>query len=338
MISFLFQTALADTCSSYGGPETIGEVSGSVIDEASGLAASRTRDGVFFTHGDTGDASILVAFTADGLEDEHTVVDAANDDWEDLVAAPCPDEGDCLYIGDIGDNDEDRADITVYVVREPRAGDARIRTIAQYVAVYPDGPRNAETLLMQPCSGRLHVVTKSSDGFSTVYRFPAAPEGTVTLEEVAHVQLEGPTAESAEATGGVWDDDGDRVAIRTSDRVFEWVTDPDQPNNHWQDAPLVIVGAAEIQGEGLTYGLDGNLYGTGEGSPIPLTRYTCEDLGPVDAADCVFPQTGRKCGCSTNGAVGGWWIAGLLVVAARRTTTRQRRTVTGSSGAMSDSS
>ena len=60
LISFWFQTALADTCSSYEAPETIGEVSGSVIDEASGLAASRTRDGVFFTHGDAADPTMLV--------------------------------------------------------------------------------------------------------------------------------------------------------------------------------------------------------------------------------------------------------------------------------------
>ena len=32
----------------------------------------------------------------------------------------------------------------VYVVREPQGDDDRVRAIERYVAVYPDGPHNAE--------------------------------------------------------------------------------------------------------------------------------------------------------------------------------------------------
>jgi hypothetical protein len=263
---------------------------------------------VFFTHGDRGGEPVLVSFDAAGrLLDEHRVTNAENIDWEDISAAPCPDEGWCLYIGDIGDNDAVRESISVWVVREPEEGDRKIRAIEQYVGVFPDGPHDAEALMVQPCSGRIHLVTKDKDGASVVYRFPPLPEGASDLERVAQLQLDGPTAESREVTGGAWDDDGDRVALRTADRVFEWRSDPERPNAHWTVPPLEIVGAGEALGlgEGLTYGPvddgDTDLYGVGEGSPIPLSRYACEGHAPAAAdAVCEFPQTGRSCGCATG--------------------------------------
>ncbi|MEQ1506946.1 MAG: hypothetical protein ABMB14_32260 [Myxococcota bacterium] len=322
LVSGVLSAAYAGTCGVYSGPELVAEVSGSSVEEASGLAVSRTRDGVFFTHGDHGDEPVIVAFDRTGaLIGEHTVVDAENRDWEDIAAAPCPDEGDCLYIGDIGDNEGDHPSITVYVVREPREGDDRIRTIASYVGSYPDGAQDAEALMVQPCTGRIHLVTKADDGLSTVYRFPLFPEDPVVLEEVAKVEFLGPTPASREVTGGAWDDDGQRLALRTTDRVYEWATDPAQPNAHWLDAPTELAGAGEAQGEAIAYGPDGNLYSTGEGATIPLTEYTCDDLGSSDVP-CEFPQTGRSCGCAIGvgsaAEFGGWlWVA-MAAVALRR--------------------
>ena len=309
-------TARADTCDAYGEAERAAEVGGSTVDEASGLAVSHVRDGVFFTHGDRGADPIVASFDRTGrLLDEHVVEDAPNRDWEDLASAPCPDEGWCLYIGDIGDNDAERSEIAVYVIREPEPGETNVKTIAQYEAVYPSGPRDAEAMMVHPCTGRIHIVTKATDGNAEVYRFPVAPEGVVTLEQVASLQLQGPVEGSRAATGGAWDDDGDRVAVRTNDRIFEWRTDPDRPNAHWTSPPLELVGTTEAQGEGIAYGPGGDLYTVGEGAPIPLTRYACESTAPGEGV-CEFPQTGRRCGCAAPGPSGGAGLSGGLVVAA----------------------
>jgi hypothetical protein len=313
--------ARADTCEAYDPPTPLAEVGDSSVSEASGLAASVLRAGVFFTHGDRGGDPVLVSFDADGqLLDEHLVVNADNEDWEDVAAAPCPDEGQCLYVGDIGDNDGSRANVTVYVVREPEPGDARIRAVERYVAVYPDGPVDAETLLVHPCSGRISLITKASDGSSRVYQFPPLAEidGTVTLQEVAQLTLAGPTAESRAATGGAFDRDGDRVVVRTTDRIFEWTVDPGEPDAHWSDAPTELVGTTERNGEGVTFADDGDLYTVGEGSPIPLSRAPCTALvPPADGAVCDFPQTGRKCGCASAsparlGTAGGLALLGFV--------------------------
>ncbi|MCB9684362.1 MAG: hypothetical protein H6735_04890 [Alphaproteobacteria bacterium] len=219
---------------------------------------------------------ILAVDRAGNVIDEHLLTDGTNEDWEDIAAAPCPDEGDCLYIGDIGDNDATRTNITVYVVREPVEGDDRIKSIRRYVGVYPDGPVDAETLMVHPCTGRIHVVTKADDGISTIFRFPFDPDGTTVLEQVDKVAIDAPTLDGRQITGGDWDPDGERVALRGSDRIFEWTTDPDRPNGHWNDPPTVLVGTTEVQGEGLAYGLDGEIVTVGEGPHpdvhLPLRR------------------------------------------------------------------
>ncbi|MCA9493247.1 MAG: hypothetical protein KC621_25120 [Myxococcales bacterium] len=313
--------AAAGTCASQQPTEPLATVSGAPFAEASGVAVSRTRDGVLFLHGDKGNDPVILAVDRQGnILDEHLVTDATNEDWEDIAAAPCPDEGDCLYIGDIGDNDGTRPNVTVYVVREPAEGDDRIRSIRRYVAVYPEAPVDAETLMVHPCTGRIHVVTKADDGISTIFRLPFDPEGTTTFEQVDKVAIDAPTLEGRQITAGDWDPDGERVALRGSDRIFEWLTDPDQPNGHWNESPTVLVGTTEVQGEGLGYGLDGEIVTVGEGSPIPMSIARCDEVTPLQGT-CEFPQTGRRCGCASGlegSALGLPWVLGALALRRRR--------------------
>jgi MYXO-CTERM domain-containing protein len=308
--------AWADTCPDYGEAVVTGSVDLAGLEESSGVAASRVRPGVFYTHVDGGEPR-LFAFRADGTALQTLAVTGAEvEDWEDLAAAPCPDKGDCLYIGDIGDNAAARASITVYVVREPDEGDDKAPVRERYTAVYPDGPADAEAMWVHPCTGRIHVVTKADDGLSTVYRFPVPGElgrDTVTLEQVARVQVDGPTAEARRVTGGDVDLDGDRVVLRTPTQVLEWVADPERPNAHWSEAPRVLAAASVSQGEGVAFTLEGGLITTAEGRPMEVATFDCAPVAADHA--CDFPQQG--CGCSHGGGAG-WWLLGLAGVLIRR--------------------
>ncbi len=309
MFAFAFDAAAA-TCGDWAPSEPLAEVRGAPFTEASGIAASRVRDGVFFLHGDNGDEPVLAAVDRRGaVLDLHRVVDAENEDWEDVAAAPCPDDGDCLYVGDIGDNDGTRVNVSVYVVREPEAGDDKVKSIRRYVGVYPDGPHDAEALLVDPCSGRVHVVTK--DDPALVFAFPFDPGDTVTLEPVAELILPGPTRDSRQPTGAAFDVDGDRFVLRGSDRLYLFTMDPDVRESSWALPPEVLVGTDEVQGEGVTFGPAGDLFTAGEGDPTPLSVTTCADPGPAEQV-CEFPQTGRTCGCATGGSGQvGWFLVAL---------------------------
>lgn len=287
--------ALADTCAAWALPDAPFESTRVFAAESSGVAASRLRPGVFYTLEDHDRPSVVYAFSEDGTSlGEHDVRGALNEDWEDLAAAPCPDEGDCLYIGDIGDNDGLRDHIRVYIVREPTGEGEPAKQIRTLKAVYPDGPRDAETLLVHPCTGDVYVVTKDSEPHATVYRFPEdAHKGVATLAPVATLTLDGTAV-----TGGAFDAEGDSAVLRTEGSIWEWTNvDRLAPDAHWGSAPMRI-DAPLTNAEAVTYTLDGDLISTNEDFPMMIATVRCDDLIDVDGA-CDFPYA-PLCGCATS--------------------------------------
>ena len=96
-------------------------------------------------------------------------------DWEDIAI-----RGRTLYVGDIGDNLAQRPDIAVYRFAEPAPGATARAT--RIVLRYPDGPHDAEALLVDPRNGTLVIVTKDFGGRSGVYiAAEAAPAQAATL-------------------------------------------------------------------------------------------------------------------------------------------------------------
>ena len=58
-----------------------------------------------------------------------------------------------------GDNNRGRAQIRIYRIPEPQPLDATTGPAESWVGVYPDGPHDAEALLVST-AGQLYVVTK----------------------------------------------------------------------------------------------------------------------------------------------------------------------------------
>ena len=182
--------------------------------ESSGLAQSRRTPSLFWTHNDAGNEPVLLAVDARGtLAGRVRVNGAAMEDWEDLAAAPCG-EADCLYIGDIGDNDAARGSITVYRIEEPAPDAATSAPATAMRGRYADGARDAEALFV--VGGRVHVVTKGRTGPIELYRFPSAADGgaTVTLERVREL-MPAPRSSADRVTAAAASPDGRWVAVRT---------------------------------------------------------------------------------------------------------------------------
>jgi hypothetical protein len=81
-----------------------------------------------------------------------------------------------LFVGDIGDNQGVWPSVAVYRVAEPaRLRDATVRA-ERYRLRYPDGPRDAEALLVDPRGNRLYVASKD-EARGSLYQAPAALRG-----------------------------------------------------------------------------------------------------------------------------------------------------------------
>jgi len=141
------------------------------IDEASGLVVSTLHPGVDYTHNDSGDGPRLFAVGRDGrTRAVLTLRGAPARDWEAI--SPGRAGTHAIWIGDIGDNLASWPSIRVYRIDEPRT--LRTKNVAwtQYDLRFPDGSHDAESLLVDPRTGRLFIASKKVEG-AALYEAPA---------------------------------------------------------------------------------------------------------------------------------------------------------------------
>lgn len=233
------------------------------VRETSGLAQSRREPGIFWTHNDAGNGPELFGLDTAGQVVRRLTLDGVEAvDWEDIESGGC-EGGDCLFVGDIGDNDADRERITIYRIAEPEAGGAAGEPITLH-ARYPDGPRDAESLFRLP-DGDIYLVTKGREGPIELYRFPAPQQAgaTATLERVRELFPQ-PQQEDDRVTAATASADGKWVGIRSYRNLYLYRAE--QLTGAGAAEPLVVdLGPMrQAQGESVVIGADGVLWLTSE--------------------------------------------------------------------------
>lgn len=284
-----------------------------VLEESSGVAVSRAHRGVLWTHNDSGGAPELFAVDADGrLLGRVNVTGATNFDWEDLALGPCP-EGTCVYVGDFGDNDAVRDEVSLYRVPEPSPEAAASARAARFDFRYPDGPRDAESLFVLP-DGEVYVLTKGRAEPISLYRFPQPLRAgrVVVLEHVRDLSS-GAVARADQVTGADASPDGRWIAVRTYAELLLYPTDALLRGRDPQPVRVDLTPLAEPQGEGVGFGAEGAvvLSSEGGGSDLPgqLAVLSCaevigadeEDAAPT-AAPATSPSAGSPSGSDPRGA------------------------------------
>ncbi len=164
-------------CPAWQPPALRGRVEDEALREVSGLAASRMHQGILWALQDSGgeDRNVLWALHHDGRVAGKLTVDAPNQDWEALAVGPCS-TGWCLFVGDIGDNTASRPSVAVMRIPEPVVLAAQMRVTPEVLpARYPDGPQDAEALVVTP-AGEVVVLTKRSDGTARIMLLDASAQ------------------------------------------------------------------------------------------------------------------------------------------------------------------
>jgi hypothetical protein len=243
------------------------------VRESSGLARSARDPNLFWTHNDAGHGPELFAVNETGkLMQRVRVTGAESVDWEDIEAAPCGHEN-CLYIGDIGDNDARRDRVTVYRVVEPAAGASETAPAEAWHARYPDGPRDAEALFVD-ASGAVYIVTKGRRGAISLYRWPmaSAPGQTVVLERVRDLFPE-PEHNDDRVTAATATPNGRWVGIRTYRTLYLYPAA--QLLGAGDPAPVTVdlTHLAQAQGESLVLADDGSAWLSSEAEKSGQPRW-----------------------------------------------------------------
>ncbi len=245
--------------------ETVVQLAPGVSDEASGVAVSTRTPGAYFLIDDATGTSEVVAVDAAGKLLGRIEVDGMSSDNAEALSSgrcgatplPGPPADTCLYVGDIGDNAERRDDIAVYRMVEPdvRAPDAGRVPADEWRYTYPDGPHNAESMMIDT-DGSIVIVTKPARAGSLPHRvYRGAPGGGELVLVNDFRPPEATPAFRTMITGNVATDIAagpGRVLLLTYDEVQQYTApSPTAPLSSFPDWPhrkLPLSGLPQAEG------------------------------------------------------------------------------------------
>ncbi len=288
--------------------EITGEFRSGRLDESSGIAASRTQPGVFWTHNDSGDRARIYATNLTGTVLARFQVRGADArDWEDIALGPClgkEKDRACLYIADTGDNAGNRSRGIIYIVPEPDistlSGEDEIRTKrAHELRVrYPEGPQDVEALAVTP-DGEVLLVTKGTRGPIVLYSIPSnkTDERSVRARLVDTLPIRPARRFGNLVTAAAVSPSGELLVVRTYTELYFFRFHAD---GVWQlRGPPCWIGLRQPQGEAVDFFDDGAVVLASEsamGRRGGLARAVCpvqSDSTNSDRNDRLTAVSGR---------------------------------------------
>jgi hypothetical protein len=248
--------------------------------ELSGLTASRRHPGLFWAHNDSGSGFTLYALDAEGRVRATFPLYVGVTDVEAVAVGPCP-EGSCLWLADVGDNLRRRSQVQLLRIVEPESLAPRPLPVEVLHFAYADGPQDAESLVVEPGTGRLFVLTKPLDALAHVYRVDA-PGAVKPGKAVRVATLPARGLSQRAATGASLSGDGTRLLVRSYFGAWEWARPGAKRLEEVLAAkPREVPAPSQQQAEAIAWLPDGSGYLLGsEGVGEPLYR-----------VDCVTPAT-----------------------------------------------
>ena len=280
------------------------------ITESSGLAVDSAGN-IYWTVNDSGDRGVAYGLGLDGKVQGTLNFRAQPVDVEAVAV-----HDNRLYVGDIGDNTGSRSFVRVFYFNNPRANGLTVSYHA-YDFRYPDGPHNAETLLVNE-SGRLFTVTKGQDG--AIYAGPKKPDrqGITKLKKVGSAP--------SDVTDGTFLPGGDKIALLTYTTVtvldastYEVLAS--SPIPHQQQAESLTLSLDE---QSLLVGSEGKkskvytvpIPSQATPTPTPSEEPQTETDVPDDRSDAIQNQKGTLLALGLAAFIA--LVAGTVVAFARK--------------------
>jgi hypothetical protein len=255
------------------------------VNESSGLARSHVDANLLWTHNDSGGAATTYAVDHAGHYQGSLKLNLAiNLDWEDMTSF-VEDGQPKLLLADIGDNSAFRPFVTLYIVDEPdtsqraRPFELSATVLRTITFVYPDGPRDAESIAVDAAEGSIYLLSKR-DAVPRLYRVPLAPTvPLVVAEALGEIAIPRAPEGSDDPEQINWttsmdiNDGADALVVvgLTQAHVYRREADED-----WQQTLQRLPQSFDLpdysQIEAVAWDDAGDLWITSEGEPAPLAR------------------------------------------------------------------
>jgi len=196
------------------------------VNESSGL--EQDESGTFWTHNDGGGGAYVYRINAQGKEMCRVRLEGARQiDWEDITIG----RNETLYIGDIGNNDNNRKDLRIYVFPIPVncQGTTQIKPTVIHFRYEdqsqfppPDKQKNFDAEAVAWHKDSLYIFTKNRtvpfNGICSWYVIPAKP-GNYIARKIGQIELPGNDLE-ARVTGADIKKDGSQLVLLTNQKAY----------------------------------------------------------------------------------------------------------------------
>lgn len=229
------------------------------LPEASGIAGSVVNPGFLWAHNDGQNPAEVFLIDTTARVKMICRLPVENRDWEDIAVGPGPEPGKTyVYVGEIGDNNAVFDIKYIYRFEEPLADSAE-KDITRYDTLkiqMPDGNRDTETMLIDPFSKDLYLISKREDNVG-VYRVRQEfTNDVMTPEKVATIPY-------FKIVAGAFSPDGLEVILKDYDHIYYWTRSKDESLEEvLMRKPEELPYEREAQGEALAWKRDGSGYYT----------------------------------------------------------------------------
>lgn len=260
------------------------------LNEISGIADCRGRNGFFWMHNDSGDSARFFLVSREGAVERRVYFPESVFDCEDMAVGLGAKPGTYLYLGDMGDNFLFRSTINIYVFREDSLlmGSDQNITATKYRKIslrYPDGAHDAEALAVDPLDSTLYIITKS-DAKAIIFGIPLKKlfkGGSFTLKKFGVIPHTKFTAADISLTG-------QEIVLKRTDSIFYWKRPAGTTfSQTLKTQPYIIPYNKEKQGEAVCFAADGSgFYTASEGVNEPIFFFKKKESAAKQAAFITF--------------------------------------------------
>lgn len=234
------------------------------LTEASGLVYYGNNS--LWTHNDGGDLPYIYNIdTAGNIIQTKRITNATNYDWEDLAK----DKEGNLYIGDFGNNKNNRQTLQIYKIPSPEKSSSD-RINAELISFnysdsipYPlrEHQMNFDMEAMVVFGQHIYLFSKNRttpfSGFTKLYRLPLTP-GTHTAQLIDSVMLDNNNMLTDWVTGADISPDNKTLALLTSTKV--WLFTDFEGDNFFGGSVLQVKLPALSQKEGISFQNDTEIF------------------------------------------------------------------------------